>query len=76
MHNNGAGGENRTRMELPPEDFESSASTNFTTPAQLSFYIYIFIFFLSTTLIKTKDLPRNKFAILSVEAPAWQGTKT
>jgi len=30
---NGAGGRNRTDMELPPEDFESSASTSFTTPA-------------------------------------------
>ncbi len=30
----GAGGRNRTDMELPPEDFESSASTNFTTPAR------------------------------------------
>jgi hypothetical protein len=29
----GAGGRNRTDMELPPEDFESSASTSFTTPA-------------------------------------------
>ena len=31
---NGAGGRNRTDMELPPEDFESSASTSFTTPAR------------------------------------------
>ncbi len=31
---NGAGGRNRTVMELPPEDFESSASTSFTTPAR------------------------------------------
>ena len=30
----GAGGRNRTDMELPPEDFESSASTSFTTPAR------------------------------------------
>ena len=29
----GAEGENRTPMGLPPLDFESSASTNFTTPA-------------------------------------------
>ena len=29
----GAGARNRTEMELPPEDFESSASTSFTTPA-------------------------------------------
>ncbi len=29
----GAGGENRTRTGLGPEDFESSASTSFTTPA-------------------------------------------
>ncbi len=29
----GAGGRNRTDMELPPLDFESSASTSFTTPA-------------------------------------------
>jgi hypothetical protein len=25
-------------MELPPEDFESSASTNFTTPARCESY--------------------------------------
>jgi hypothetical protein len=30
----GAGGRNRTGTELPPEDFESSASTSFTTPAR------------------------------------------
>jgi hypothetical protein len=29
----GAGGENRTPMPLRAEDFESSASTSFTTPA-------------------------------------------
>jgi hypothetical protein len=29
----GAGGRGRTGMGLPPLDFESSASTNFTTPA-------------------------------------------
>ena len=34
----GAGGRNRTDMELPPEDFESSASTNFTTPARPKSY--------------------------------------
>ena len=30
-----AGGENRTRTGLRPEDFESSASTYFTTPAKI-----------------------------------------
>ncbi len=30
----GAGGRNRTDMELPPRDFESRASTSFTTPAK------------------------------------------
>lgn len=30
---NFAGGRNRTDMMLPSEDFESSASTSFTTPA-------------------------------------------
>ena len=30
----GAGGRNRTDMGSPPLDFESSASTSFTTPAQ------------------------------------------
>ena len=35
----GAGGETRTLMDLRPEDFESSASTSFTTPALGSFYI-------------------------------------
>ena len=29
----GAGGRDRTDMGLPPLDFESSASTSFTTPA-------------------------------------------
>ena len=29
-----AGGGNRTRMEQAPLDFESSASTSFTTPAK------------------------------------------
>ncbi len=35
----GAGGRNRTDMELPPEDFESSASTSFTTPAINNAYL-------------------------------------
>ncbi len=29
----GTEGRNRTGMDISPEDFESSASTNFTTPA-------------------------------------------
>ena len=33
----GAGGENRTLMGSPPRDFESRASTNFTTPAMDAF---------------------------------------
>ena len=33
----GAGGRNRTDMELPPRDFESRASTSFTTPANFYF---------------------------------------
>ena len=33
----GAGGRNRTDMELPPRDFESRASTSFTTPAHSYF---------------------------------------
>ena len=32
--NYGAGGRNRTDMELPPADFESAASTSSTTPAR------------------------------------------
>ena len=32
---NGAGGRNRTDMDLHPLDFESSASTSFTTPAHM-----------------------------------------
>ena len=32
---NGAGGRNRTDTRLPSQDFESCASTNFTTPAHL-----------------------------------------
>ncbi len=31
----GAGGETRTLMTVRPRDFESRASTNFTTPAEL-----------------------------------------
>ncbi len=38
MKKNGAGGRNRTDMESPPEDFESSASTNSTTPARIQTY--------------------------------------
>ena len=34
----GAGGRNRTDMELPPRDFESRASTSFTTPAWVIYY--------------------------------------
>jgi hypothetical protein len=34
----GAGGRNRTDMGLPPRDFESRASTNFTTPARTLYY--------------------------------------
>lgn len=30
----GAGGRSRTDMGLPPPDFESGASTSFTTPAK------------------------------------------
>ena len=38
-----AGGETRTLMDLSPGDFESPASTNFTTPAKLQqSLIYIF----------------------------------
>ncbi len=33
----GTGGRDRTDMGLPPRDFESRASTNFTTPALWSF---------------------------------------
>jgi hypothetical protein len=38
MVSTGAGGRNRTDMELPPEDFESSASTSSTTPARSKTY--------------------------------------
>jgi hypothetical protein len=34
----GAGGRNRTDMESPPADFESAASTSFTTPARNKTY--------------------------------------
>ena len=34
----GAGSRNRTGMGLPPLDFESSASTYFTTPAGMCLY--------------------------------------
>ena len=33
----GAGARNRTEMGSPPRDFESRASTNFTTPAENKF---------------------------------------
>ena len=33
---NGAGGRNRTDMDIHPLDFESSASTSFTTPAHMN----------------------------------------
>jgi hypothetical protein len=33
----GAGGRNRTDMPVKAEDFESSASTSFTTPAVIGF---------------------------------------
>jgi hypothetical protein len=36
----GAGGRTRTGMDLRPEDFESSASTNFTTPARTDVRFY------------------------------------
>lgn len=35
MEKNGAEGRNRTDTGLPPPDFESGASTNFTTPAKV-----------------------------------------
>ena len=34
---NGAGARNRTETGSPPRDFESRASTNFTTPALISY---------------------------------------
>ena len=37
----GAGGRNRTDMTLRSEDFESSASTNFTTPATIGTHPHI-----------------------------------
>jgi hypothetical protein len=40
----GAGGRSRTDMELPPLDFESSASTSFTTPARWAYYSLIIMF--------------------------------
>ena len=36
----GAGGRNRTDTRLPSQDFESCASTNFTTPALYFSIIY------------------------------------
>jgi hypothetical protein len=36
----GAGGRNRTDTKLPSRDFESRASTSFTTPAIYSFVSY------------------------------------
>ena len=51
----GAGGGNRTRMEQAPLDFESSASTNFTTPAKWLFFnetIYEIIETLSRSLVE------------------------
>ena len=37
----GAGGRNRTDMPLRAEDFESSASTSFTTPALYMAYMQL-----------------------------------
>ena len=50
---NGAGGRNRTDMELPPEDFESSASTSFTTPALIITVLYLN--FSSLSIIKIRE---------------------
>ena len=41
LKNNGAGGRNRTDMGLLPRDFESRASTNFTTPALIWSWIFL-----------------------------------
>lgn len=38
----GAGARNRTETGSPPRDFESRASTNFTTPAQCGFYMKLY----------------------------------
>lgn len=40
---NGAEGRNRTDTGLPPPDFESGASTNFTTPAKLKNMIILIL---------------------------------
>ena len=48
LQDDGAGGETRTHKGLPPEDFESSASTNSTTPAQVQ------ALYTSTSSVKEK----------------------
>ncbi len=40
LHIQGAGGGNRTLMRLPSRDFESRASTSFTTPAGMTIPFY------------------------------------
>ena len=57
-----AGGRTRTDMELPPEDFESSASTNFTTPAN-AVEIYNIFYILSSSF---SSIFRNFLQISSV----------
>jgi hypothetical protein len=52
----GAGGRNRTDTGLPPRDFESRASTSFTTPAIYSFVSY--------AVIKMSTQEDNYFAVL------------
>ena len=51
----GTGGRNRTDTRSPPLDFESSASTSFTTPAQMYFYI------LPIELFPVKEKARSLF---------------
>ncbi len=56
----GAGGETRTRMGESPEDFESSASTNFTTPAQITLY------YLKLERMSTEKMPSLNFFFICV----------
>jgi hypothetical protein len=55
----GAGGRNRTVMELPPEDFESSASTSFTTPARDESYTNLLLLSSKNRLLKKPKITEN-----------------
>jgi hypothetical protein len=46
-------------MELPPEDFESSASTSFTTPARDESYTNLLLLSSKNRLLKKAKITQN-----------------